>query len=214
MEVQRHGFTWQRDISINVYGAIEDELNTIGYTAKDDLPANLNRLDNVIVSIKTTKRDNTIDLGDFLRFYDTIVSGEKIHMTVIFYIQNGDYKSVKKIIEVNLTNCSKLLFGDINRSDIEELDKIVKDIPHGPRTIQEKENTKLVNKKIKDKCPCIIPNVKADSKNQRRLQCSFNKFQDFIRNNARLVISESDNNQFRGGSIQSQILSGPRTFNN
>lgn len=212
-EVQKHGFTWQNQILKNIYRVTEDELSLISYTAKDDLPANLNRLDNAILSLKTTGNDNTVCMGDFLSFYKTIASGEKIHIVVLVYKQIGEYKCLKKLIEINLTGCLELLFGDLNLSDIEELDKVVKDIPHGKRKQSEKLNTKLLNKKLRDKCACIIPNVKADSKKQRRLQCSFNKFQDFIKNNPEIIISQSITNQFRGGSIESKILSKSRSFN-
>jgi len=54
--------------------------------------------------------------------------------------------------------------------------------------------------------------IKCNSQ-QSRLQCSFNEFQRFIRENPSKVITKSNTNNFRGGMITSEITSSRRRFN-
>ena len=69
-EVQKHGFLWEKEILKN-RGVTEDELQSIKYTSKMDLPANLDRLDNSNISVKTTNSPNTVCMGDCLRVFDS-----------------------------------------------------------------------------------------------------------------------------------------------
>lgn len=130
-EVQKHGFSWEKDLIHNIYGATEAELKNIKYTSKMDLPSSLNRKNPVDLSIKTTCSANAVCMADCLRMYDAVSSGTPLHMTVIYYKQN-DTNNTKRLIcitEVNLTNSVTLLFGSITRMQIEELDRAVKAVP-------------------------------------------------------------------------------------
>ena len=54
-EVQKHGFTWEKELLRNVYGATTEEMQAIPYTNKSDLPGALNRLaPGCDISIKTS----------------------------------------------------------------------------------------------------------------------------------------------------------------
>ena len=212
-EVQAHGFTWERDLLVNVYKATEEELKQIKYTDKIDLPAKFNRLDKCDISIKTSKSKDTICMGDVLRVFDMVDRGEPIHMVVVNYQQLSNKKKITNIIEINLTLSRELLFGSLTRMQIEEIDKLVKSVPSKRKPTKE-EHTKMYCKRneLQKLSNAIYLNIKCDSK-QSRLQCSFNKFQKFIKDNPKIIISMSNTNDFRGGIISHELISSPRKFN-
>ena len=209
-EVQKHGFTWDKDIILNVYGATEEEMKKVGYTNKIDLPSTINHLDHCDLSIKTSGNLNSICMGDCLRIFDSVCSGDCLHMVVINYKQELLLKKVIGITEIILTNSCKLLFGDISRSEIEELDKAVKLVPQKRKPdISEYNNMYAIKKELQKKSGAIRVDIKCNS-TQSRLQCSFNHFQLFIQNNKDLIVAQSKNNEFRGGKIMSEIESKRR----
>ena len=213
-EVQAHGFSWEREIITNVYGATKEDLANIKYTSKMDLPAKLNKLDSCDISVKTSCSKNTVCMADCLRVFDAASSGIPMHMVVIYYIQDdtNNTKKISSIIEVDLTNSASLLFGSLTRSQIEELDKEVKSIPQKRRPTHE-EHTKmyLMRDSLKSLSGAIYLNIKCDS-TQSRLQCSFNRFQEFIEKNPSRVIATSNSNEFRGGVITLEINSSRRVL--
>jgi hypothetical protein len=213
-EVQSHGFTWEKQILINVYGATPDELKAIKYTSKMDLPANLNRIDdNCAVSIKTSCNPKIVCMADCLRIFDAVSSDVPFHLTVIHYNQNDttNKKVISSIIEVDLTNSAALLFGKLTRAEIESLVNIVKAIPKN-RAPTADEHCQMYEKRdtLQTTSGAIQLNIKCDSKKQRRLQCSFNSFQDFIEKNPERIISKSNTHEFRGGAISNEIESSRR----
>jgi len=211
-EVQAHGFRWEREISCNVYGATHEELKTIPYTNKSDLPANFNQIDSCDVSIKTTKSKNTVCMADCLRVFDSVSSGSPMHVTVIYYKQCDNLKKIITITEVDLTDSRKLLFGTVTRRQLEKLDAAVKSVPRN-RKPTKAEHTKMWNiqKILKVLSGAIYFNIKCNT-TQSRLQCSFNKFQNFIEKNPSRIIANSNTNEFRGGVISSEIISQRRVF--
>ena len=98
-EVQKHGFTWEKELIRNVLHVSDDDLKKIKYTSKMDLPAVLNKLDGCDLSIKTTGSPNTVCMGDCLRIYDSVYSEKPLHLVVITYKQD-DVKNTKKVTEV------------------------------------------------------------------------------------------------------------------
>ena len=213
-ESQKHGFTQEKDILKNVYGATDEKLSKKGYTDKFDLDADDNKLESVNLSIKTTVNDNMVCMGDVIRLFDSVSNTDKpIHLTVIFNQQIDNKKKVKKIVEVNLTNTVKELFGSLTKEQIKELDTLVKSIPQKRRPTDE-EHKKMyeLQKKLQSLSKAIYLNIKCDSK-QSRLQCSFNKFQKFMEDNPTLIVEESNNNKFRGGQITEEIVSEKRKRN-
>ena len=85
-ENQGHGKTWERELGLNVYKATEAELDSVSHTAPIDVPRAFNRLDGTDISIKVSGGD-AIDMGDIIRLFKEVSSGEKIHMTVIAWVQ-------------------------------------------------------------------------------------------------------------------------------
>jgi len=212
-EVQKHGFLWEKEILKN-RGVTDEELKSIKYTSKMDLPAHLDRLDKTNVSIKTTNSSNVVCMADCLRIYDAITIDNPFHMIVIHYKQEGDYKKVKTIIEIDLKHSREELFGTLTREQIEQLDKAVKSVPQDRRpTKEERDQLFALQSSLQTQSGAIYFNPKIDSKKQRRLQCSFNKFQQFIEKNPQRIIAQSNTHEFRGGAITPEILSGRRVFN-
>lgn len=212
-EVQKHGFSWEKELLTNVYKALPPELKGISYTAAKDLPAVFNHLDSITLSIKTTGAA-AVCMGDALRVYDSVApTAEPLNMCVVRYKQVGATKQVKKITEVSLTAAKDLLFGSVTREEIAELDRRIKAIPKGRSpTKEDKLSYQSYQKTLQAKTGAIIFNPKLDSKSQRRLQCSFNKFESFVTANPERVIATSTTNQFRGGEITSSIQSDRRVL--
>ena len=172
-EVQKHGFIWEKDILCNIYGATEEELKTISYVSKIDLPAEFNRLDGCDLSIKTTKSKNMVCMGDCLRVYDTIKTGRKLHMVVLHYKQNNNIKEIQTIIEIDLTNSINELFGNISREQLVELNNIVKNVPHKRKpTDDEHKNMYDYRNEISFNKGQIMLNIKCDSRQRIRFICS------------------------------------------
>ena len=211
-EVQSHGFSWEKDLLRNVYGAQDHELKAIKYTNKMDLPAVLNHLDSVDVSIKTSCSANTVCMADCLRIYDAVSSGTPLHMTVVQYTQEDTTKRLVSIVEVNLTSSKDLLFGTLSRDDIVRLDKLVKSVPQ-KRSPTPEEHAALykLQGELQAKSGAIYLNIKCNSQ-QSRLQCSFNKFQAFLAAHPDRIIAQSTTAEFRGKPILSEVPSAKRQF--
>jgi len=208
--VQAHGIIWQNEILLKSYGLTEEDLKNISYTSELDLPGNLNKVGNFGVSVKTTKNANTVCMGDVLRVFDLVSSGNIVHMTVIQYKQHGNTKKLVKIIEVDITDSAELLFGSVTRNQIAELDRLIKTIPQKRKPTAD-EHKKMYSVKKSLVTGSIQLNIKCNSQ-QSRLQCSFNKFQAFMENNPTRIVEKSETNQFRGNTIISKIQPPPRTF--
>ncbi len=213
-EVQKHGFTWEKDLLRNVYGATEEEIKSIGYTEKEDVPARCNHLDGVPVSIKTSCSPNSVCMGNPLRIFDSVSSTSPIDLVVIHY-QQDDERKIKKlheITELNLKNTKELLFGTLTREELENLDAEIKKIPAKRKPTPE-EHTALYNLRntLQAKSGALQLNIKCD-KTQSRLQCSFNKFQDFLTSNPDKIVAQSKTAEFRGKCILEEVSSGRRQF--
>lgn len=213
-EVQRHGLVWEDDIK-KIFGVTPDEEISIKYTSKMDIPSDANHLDGCDISIKTSHNENTVCMADCLRVYDAVHSGMPYHVVAIFYKQDDVTKTkrVVSIVEVDLTNSYELLFGKITRAHLEELDKKVKSVPQKRKpTSEEYTDMYSLRNKLHEEKGAIHLDIKCNSQ-QSRLQCSFNQFQRFIRENPSKVITKSNTNNFRGGMITSEITSSRRRFN-
>lgn len=213
-ENQGHGKRWEKDLGINVYKATEAELNSVSHTAPIDVPRAFNRLDGTDVSIKVSG-GNAIDMGDIVRVFNEVSSGQKIHMTVVTWEQqNPTTKKLKSITEVDLTNSVNLLFGTVTLSEIEELVAYVKAIPHHGRTAQHQATYKRMASDLKKKNGGWISYApKVDSATQRRVQGHFSQFSQFVKENPSRVIATSQTGEFRGGKIAEEIVSTPRVRN-
>ena len=213
-EVQHHGFSWQNELIHNVYGATADELKSIKYGEKMDLPAELNRLDKIALSIKTTCSAEAVCMADCLRIFDAVSSDTSFHMVVIYYMQDDktNTKKLKSITEVNLTNSVKLLFGSLTRNQLEVLDKAVKAVPQKDKpTAEQYKYMYDIRNSLQPLSGAIHLDIKCNS-TQSRLQCSFNHFQTFLKENPNRIISTSTTGKFRGGKINEEITSSRRVF--
>lgn len=217
-EVQSHGFKWEKELCVNIYGATMDELKGIKYTNKTDLPGKFNRLnENCDVSVKTSCSPNSVCMADCLRVFDSVAGGgvPPLHLTVIHYTQCDETqcKIVTSITEVDITNSRTELFGTVTRAQLEELDNRVKSIPKKRRpTEEERASIYSLRDKLQGQCGAIHLDIKCDSGSQRRLQCSFNQFQKFITEHPERLVERSKTSAFRGGVISAQIVSGRRKF--
>jgi len=213
-EVQKHGFSWEKDLIRNVYGATEEELASIKYTSKMDLPATLNHKDGVDVSIKTTCSLNAVCMADCLRVYDEVSSGKPLHLTVVTYKQNDETqtKTITNIVEVDLTNSVTQLFGTITRDELEELVKAVKAVPQKRApTPEEYQTMYAIRDRLQKLSVAIHLDIKCNSQ-QSRLQCSFNRFQTFLKDHTSRIIAQSTTAEFRDGRLTETISSSRRVF--
>jgi hypothetical protein len=210
-EAQKHGFVWESEIS-KLHGVTDEDRTQIKYTSKHDIPASLNRVGEYNGSIKTTGNPNMVCMADAKRVYHAVSSGEKYHMIVVYYKQEGGFKTQKSIIEVDLTDSRSLLFGTLTLEQIEKLDALVKSVPQKIEpTKEERQKMYALRDALHMSSGAIQLNIKCNS-TQSRLQCSFNKFQKFLDENPTRIVAKSDTNEFRGGFISPQIESSRRVF--
>lgn len=208
-EVQSHGFSWEKEILV-IYGATTEEIKSIKYNSKFDLPSQFNKINGTDLSIKTTGNKNSVCMADCLRVYDEVEKG--FHLVVVHYKQNASIKQVVSIIEIDLSECRNLLFGSITREQIQKLDEAVKAVPQKRKpTPEEYKNMYSIRNDLQQQSGAIRFDIKCNS-TQSRLQCSFNKFQSFIENNPTKIVTKNISNQIHGGFISKQIQSLPRKF--
>lgn len=215
MECQRHGFDWENEIKRKVFGISkeEEEAFRLSYTAKWDIPKELNRVDeDVNISIKTTGSD-TVCMGDALRIFTQ--NPEDINTCiVVFYKQQGNEKVLTRILEWFL-NDIPLLFGSVTLNEIQALQQAIvkfpkyKELKHDP---EYKKKLTDMAAQLNAKSGVIKFNRKIDSKTQRRLQCSIPKFDAFITENSHLVAYDTPEPILREVRIVDRIVSGPRCF--
>ncbi len=214
-EVQKHGFSWEKELLLNVYKADAEKLKKIGYTAAADCPAECNGLDGVSLSIKTTGSKNAVYMGDVLRFYDETHSEKPLHLTVIYYEQKTPTtKAVLSVVEVDLTGAGALLFGTLTREQIAELDALVKKVPQKrkPTTEEHAEMYALRDRLSAAAGPvALCLDIKCNSQ-QSRVQSHFNAFQAFLAAHPERVVARSEGAAFRGGAITPEITSGRRVL--
>jgi hypothetical protein len=209
---QAHGFSLERDIMRMIYHMTEEEIKSIPYTSKVDIPAEFNRLDHCDVSIKTSCSPHMVCMADCLRVYDSVSSGAPLHMIVIHYIQEASTKKITSIIEIDLTDSCEALFGSLTRADIETLDRAVKAIPQKKKpTDEERKSIYDIRDSLQKQSCAIHLDIKCNS-TQSRLQCSFNRFQQFLESHPTRIVAKSNTHEFRGGALSPQIVSSRRVF--
>ena len=213
-ESQAHGFILQDLLFTEIYGVTKDELSTIPYTAKLDLPGEFNRLEpGMAISCKATCNANKVDMADCLRVYDGINSDDSYRTLVAIYIQDdAKSKRITDLIEVNLQGAADALFGSVTRAEIVELDAAIKAVPRGRApTTDEKTTIYAIRDNLHTKMGALQLAPKMDSKGQRRLQCSFNHFQQFLTTYDHRVIARGPPSAFRGHALTTDtIMSGRR----
>ena len=212
MEVQKHGFRWEKEM-LHIFGATEEEIKSIPYTCHVDLPAKYNRLGRYPLSIKTSSSKGTICMADAIRLYDAVSSRNRLHLILIRYKQNGNKKCVTSIVEFDITDSAKELFGEITLVQLKTLDSCVKSVPQNRKPTPEEHATMYsIKRELQAKSGAISIAIKCNS-TQSRLQCAipYKKYETLIQNTER-VIAYSKTNEFRGGSISLEIESSRRVF--
>jgi len=209
-EVQAHGFRWEKEILNNVYNVDVK----IKYTNEHDLPAEFNN--GVNLNIKTTGDSNTVCMADCIRFYESLDTN--LNLIVIIYKQEEEKKVIQRVVKVDLTKSKNTLFGDITKEDLEMLVKKVKSVPTKRKPTEEEYTCMYeLRDKIQSKSKYIHLDIKCNS-TQSRVQCSFNKFKTFLKEEKKRIISDdcevSDDYWFYIGEskISKFIISKPRSF--
>ena len=109
-----------------------------------------------------------------------------------------------------MTNSKDELFGELKREDIEHLDKTVKSVPQKERPTEEQhQKMYAVRDALSIKGGALLLNIKCNS-TQSRLQCSFNKFDLFLKQSPERVVDISMTHHFKDGEISAEIASGRR----
>ncbi len=214
-ESQAHGFILQDLLFTEIYGATKEELRAIPYTAKLDLPGELNRLDpGIAISCKVTCNANRVDMADCLRIYDEIAGEcDSYHVLVAMYAQDDITKTkrITELVEIDLLGATEALFGTATRTDIAELDAAIKAVPRGRApTPTEKAAIYALRDSLHAKIGALQLAPKMDSKSQRRLQCSFNRFQEFLSTHSHRVIARGPPSAFRGRPLSTDTIESGR----
>jgi hypothetical protein len=208
--VQNHGFDWEKNILRNIYKLTDSEISSIGYTAKYDLPSEMNKIDNKNISIKTTSNKNMICMADCLRFYDS-VKNDSFNCVIILYRQDENEKHIEKVYEIDLTDSLDILFGDIKEEELEKLDNLVKAVPQKRKpTDEEYKRMYEYRDSLQKRSGFAHIDIKCNSQ-QSRLQCSLSKFQKFVREHKDRVIEESTDS-LKGTKILEKVYSSRRVF--
>jgi hypothetical protein len=212
-EVQRHGFSWEKSL-LALYGATEEEIKSIPYCSKIDLPAAYNRVNSCDLSIKTSCSKNAICMGDCLRVYDAVATGTPLHLTTVFYVQDdaSKTKTLTEVVEVDLTDSLSVLFGTLTRDQILSLDQLVKAVPQKRKpTPEEYTAMYALRDTLQPLSGALHLDIKCNSQ-QSRLQCSFNRFQTFLEANPTRIIARSSTPTLHGKEVLASVASGRRVF--
>ena len=199
-EVQQHGNAFE-DLKIRELSGLSkteyDKLKPNGYTSSFDMvkgiivPFNL--------SIKTTGK-KTVECADILKR----MLEQEYMMIVGCYTQQGSNKVFHTEYEFFITSDDySKIWGSMNYENVKSFVEFVKNIPHG------KEGQKITLKErnfLKEQVQCknslMRINPKVDSKNQRRVQCSF-KLDEMLSSGIKYIKKD----------INIVIKSNRRTFN-
>ena len=171
MEVQQHG-NYFEDLKIKEltgYGKEEyDSFKSNGYTSSMDLVEGLYVDRNY--SIKTAK-GNKVDCGDILRR----MVEDDYNIVVGLWKQSGDNKIFHTEYTFNIKPKDMVkLWGNMKYEDVKDFDSFIKSIPSGKEAQQTTKAERTSRKKtLADKNALMVIHQKVDSKNQRRVQCSF-----------------------------------------
>lgn len=207
-ESQAHGFIWEKSVLEGVYGIFNTQQQGGSYTRKHDVPANENMIDHVNVSIKTAG-GKSVDMGDARRVFDTTMN-EPINLLVLQYKQEGAEKVLKNVLEIDLTSSTEELFGGVTLAEISELHEYIRNIPPGTASLGIREEYKQRAGKLNSKSGALQFRPKVDSKNQRRLQCSFPDIGAFCVRWPARIKSQNPAGIFKGVQLPLRILSTVR----
>ena len=164
MSSQGHGFVMENRVRIEL--GLEPRANGTDIHDIDELPGET-------ISIKTTGSD-LVCCGDPVRLWNYREDSRNHEMIVFKYVQKDD--KTKRVTNTTILKIDQSfldrLFGRATIDQIHELVNLIKSIPKGRKqTPEEKKKIKTIKNSIPT--GIIRLNPKIDSKQQRRLQCSF-----------------------------------------
>ncbi len=182
-ESQQHGFVWEDFIKKDVYQVSQ----RIPYTAKFDIPKELNTHNpDTNLSIKTTQ-SKCVDMGDALRVFE---NKEKTQLLVIRYKQEGEKKKLQEIVLCEMPS-HEILFGSVTNEEIQKLIAMIKAVPKGKPDENLLKEIHSYKEELNRKSGCIHFRPKLDSKSQRRLQCSIIDLESVLQTNPSLVCEKN-----------------------
>lgn len=199
-EVQAHGNAFE-DIKIKELTGLSkkeyDKLKPNGYTSSFDLVEGINVSYNA--SIKTTGK-KTVECADILKRMEE----SEYRLIVACYQQRGSNKVFHTEYEFFITPEDYIkLWGTMTYESVKSFVDFVKNIPNGR---EGQKNTLKERKSLQQKVQCkkslMKINPKVDSKNQRRVQCSF-KLDEMLSSGIKYIKKD----------INIVIQSNRRTFN-
>lgn len=223
---QNHGFKFE-DMIIEAFTGLKDQDalriylknqgKRLSYTAKDDIPPGIypkgkvEKPISVKTSMKNTKQEYNIGLGDYLRNAEAVEKGEDKIIIVGAYNQKGDLKIIDEVCEIDWNHeiLGKKGFC-VPTEKMRDFDRYVKSIPAG-------KQAQLDNQKVwKEKRQKLLEGIdqicgidaKIDGKTQRRVQSSI-KSND-VKNHLKHTIYKKEYNRL---SLPITIRSGPRKRN-
>lgn len=207
---QGHGLFWDSEIREKVFGLQKCKNDTKKY----DICCEENKFNSSEnISIKTSKNNN-IDCGDILRFYNGDFSN-KYTIILIRYSQISGQKKISEIIEIEYNiHLRNYLFGTITEDILTQYVNAIKAIPDGHASSDIKQAyIKLKNKLQQEYNMNINIAPKVDSKKQRRVQCSIPKINTLLDIFPQNIISRCSEAKIRGINITECINSEPRKRN-
>jgi hypothetical protein len=126
------------------------------------------------------------------------------------YKQEGAEKVLKNVLEIDLTSSREELFGQVTLAEISELHDFLRGIPPGTASLGIREEYKQRAGELNSKSGALQFRPKVDSKNQRRLQCSFPDIGAFCVRWPEKIKSQNPAGIFKGVQLPLRILSTVR----
>ncbi len=203
-EVQNHGVVfeqWIRDTFFDGYAPAS-------YTQKWDIPASANKkFGGIAVNPKAIKYKSAVDMGDALRQFDI---AEPFWLIVGYWQQEGDNKRFVNVVAQRIEPEDwRKLWGDLERADLERLDKVIKQTPDYQ---EARRLAQQIKREPKFKSAIITLNPKIDSKSQRRLQCSLSWSKMFVTVAPNADPSIQERPVLWGVPVDIEVASAPRSF--
>ncbi|MEO0413680.1 MAG: hypothetical protein AAF226_01860 [Verrucomicrobiota bacterium] len=161
---QKHGFTFENWVLDTFFDGYRGD-----YTQKWDVPAEVNKINNLPISIKTCKYGSSIGLGDIVRQRQV---SEPFILLVGFWKQSSeDEKSIVAVEAMHFTPEKwNALWGTLTLEKIQQLDTIVKN--REINYVDAREIAKAwKDQHVPDDCQFGV-HQKIGSTGQRRVQCS------------------------------------------
>lgn len=210
VEVQNHGFQFEKWVGENFFGGYSGDYTQewdipAAHNTSNRLPANLQGLN---VSIKTAKHGSPIGLGDAIRQRSI---NDAFIMIVGFWNQRTPDEKWFEEIGVSKFTAENWdgLWGTISLKSLKKLDSEMK--TPGLHYLKARKIAQDWKKQTIKPGNQIIINPKADSKKQRRIQCSL-PFKTFWKCIGKEPVRK-DSPELFGRTFQNPINSPSRTFN-